>query len=87
MNNRKTSFTKKEDELIMEGLASTPPSDLGVTDVWAKDPNFLRFLGQIVLEDPKLKAAVVHRDDVQRWVKDMEEKRAARLQHDTRRRI
>ena len=84
MNNRKHSYTKKEDDLIMEGLASNPPSDLGATDVWAKDPDFLRFLGQIVLEDPKLKAAVVHRDDVQRWVKDMEEKRAMRLQHDTR---
>ena len=33
---------------------------------------------------PKLKAAVVHRDDVQRWVKDMEEKRADRIKHDTR---
>ena len=84
MNNRKHSYTKKEDDLIMEGLASNPPSDLGATDVWAKDPNFLRFLGQIVLEDPKLKAAVVQRDDVQRWVKDMEEKRATRIKHDTR---
>ena len=84
MNNRKHSYTKKEDDLIMEGLASNPPSDLGATDVWAKDPDFLRFLGQIVLEDPKLKAAVVHRDDVQRWVKDMAEKRATRIKHDTR---
>ena len=84
MNNRKHSYTKKEDDLIMEGLASNPPSDLGVTDAWSKDPDFLRFIGQIVLEDPKLKAAVLHRDDVQRWVKDMGEKRAMRIKHDTR---
>ena len=64
MNNRKHSYTKKEDNLIMEGLASNPPNELGVTDVWAKDPNFLRFIGQIVLGDPKLKASGFKKADI-----------------------
>ena len=69
MNNRKTSFTKKEDELIMEGLATNPPAELGVTDNFSKDAELLRFIGQIVLEDQGLRKAVLSREDVQRWIK------------------
>ena len=69
MNNRKTSFTKREDELIMDGLATNPPAELGVSDNFSKDVELLRFIGQIVLEDQSLRRAVLGRQDVQRWIK------------------
>ena len=70
MNNRKTSFTKKEDELIMEGLATNPPAELGVVDQWMNDPDTLRIAGKIALSDPDIRRLLVATPEFQNWVKN-----------------
>ena len=68
MNNRKSSYTKKEDDQIMEGLASRPPAELGVVDKWMDDADTLRIAGKIALSEPDIRRLLVTTPEFQQWV-------------------
>ena len=70
MNNRKSSFTKKDDDLMLESLASNIPAALGATDNWLNDADTLRIAGRIALSDPSLRKLLVAHPHFQRWVSD-----------------
>lgn len=53
----------------MESLATNPPAHLGVVDLFSRDPDLLRYIGQIVLEEPELRKQIIHRPDIQRRIK------------------
>jgi hypothetical protein len=69
MNNRNSSFTRTEDDLIMEGLASSPPAELSVIDRWMNDPDTLRIAGKIALSEPDIRRLLVATPEFQNWVK------------------